>query len=526
MNTEIRDVPVCQLVDSPFNTRKTRPDADVDRLADRMRRNGFERTRALWAVERSGAFEVFAGGTRLRAARAAELASVPVVVYVDASDEDVARLADVDNENDEYHRPVPIVDVWAEYARLSEAGWTQQRIADAKGCGVPMVSRRVGWHESLPPEARKATCDGTLDEGHLEAVSSLTCDVASFHNWLTTTQAQTELVAEVLGKHRGSTVGAKPTVATVREAAKRWKSFIRLAEQRYAELPAPYNAFFVDRLVEVKARSEAAVTTSHAAILERKAAADLRHEQERREALSFAEAQRVHAERAAAEAAARAARIAKIVLGDSRDFIAQAPSGIRLLLTDPPYGQAFQSGRRTTSAKKSAIANDETIGDAAALLADVLPKAFARMADDAHALIFTGWRFEPEIRAVIEAAGFTIKGSLVWVKNNHGTGDLEGSFAPKHERIIHAVKGKPKLVQRIPDVVLGKDKQNSDHPTEKPLDLLRALIEATTSPGDLVVDPFAGSGSTLFAADALGRDFWGCELDPTYHRKIADELAK
>lgn len=103
-----------------------------------------------------------------------------------------------------HHRPVPIVDVWAEYARLSEAGWTQQRIADAKGCDRAQVARRVNWHDALPQVARTAVCDGTLDEGHLEAISSAVCDVAQLNHWLTTTQAQTELVAEVLGKHRGS----------------------------------------------------------------------------------------------------------------------------------------------------------------------------------------------------------------------------------------------------------------------------------------------------------------------------------
>jgi hypothetical protein len=73
----------------------------------------------------------------------------------------------------------------------------------------------------------------------------------------------------------------------------------------------------------------------------------------------------------------------------------------------------------------------------------------------------------------IEAAGFEIKGSLVWVKNNHGTGDLKGSFAPKHERIIHAVKGSPELRVRVPDVLTAKDKLNSDHPTATPLDRMR-----------------------------------------------------
>jgi hypothetical protein len=75
-----------------------------------------------------------------------------------------------DNENDEYRVPVPVMDVWAEYHRLAKADeWAQQKIADAKGCAVPMVSRRVKWRVSLCKAARDSVCDGMLDEGHLIA---------------------------------------------------------------------------------------------------------------------------------------------------------------------------------------------------------------------------------------------------------------------------------------------------------------------------------------------------------------------
>jgi len=96
-------------------------------------------------------------------------------LYEGFSEDEIVRLADEDNENDGYHRSVPITDIWAEYHRLNkDEGWTQQRIADAKGVDVPTVSRRVRWHEKLPQVARKATCDGTFDEGHLIAFDGVT----------------------------------------------------------------------------------------------------------------------------------------------------------------------------------------------------------------------------------------------------------------------------------------------------------------------------------------------------------------
>ena len=110
---------------------------------------------------------------------------------------------------------MPLLDVWAEYHRLARVeGWTQARIATVKGCDQPSTARRVAYHEMCTHNRslRKAVCDGTLEEGHLQALESVLCDVTYLQPWLTTTQAQSELVGEVLEKHRGSSKGIKPTV--------------------------------------------------------------------------------------------------------------------------------------------------------------------------------------------------------------------------------------------------------------------------------------------------------------------------
>lgn len=123
------------------------------------------------------------------------------------------RLADEDNENDEYHPPVPILDVWAEYYRLwKELGWIQQQIADAKAIHTETVRIRCKLHESCPDIAKKGTQDGILDEGHLIAIIAVAQDVLGLSPWLTSEQAQTELTKTILDKHRGSSTGIKPTV--------------------------------------------------------------------------------------------------------------------------------------------------------------------------------------------------------------------------------------------------------------------------------------------------------------------------
>lgn len=112
---------------------------------------------------------------------------------------------------------------------------------------------------------------------------------------------------------------------------------------------------------------------------------------------------------------------------------------------------------------------------------------------------------------------FRIKNLLVWVKNNHGTGDLKGDFAPKHELIWFVVKGRPLLTgKRIPNVLNFAKTGNKLHPTEKPVDLMEELIKSFSKENDVILDPFMGSGSTLVACNNLNRKYIGVELSEEY----------
>ena len=95
----------------------------------------------------------------------------------------------------------------------------------------------------------------------------------------------------------------------------------------------------------------------------------------------------------------------------------------------------------------------------------------------------------------------------------------KAAFAPSHENIVFAVKGKYSFPGSRPKDLVTFPKINSSkmvHPTEKPVGLLANLISSVTKPGDLILDPFAGSGSTLVAAKKTGRRFIGIELDDEY----------
>jgi site-specific DNA-methyltransferase (adenine-specific) len=67
---------------------------------------------------------------------------------------------------------------------------------------------------------------------------------------------------------------------------------------------------------------------------------------------------------------------------------------------------------------------------------------------------------------------------------------------------------------------------NRLHPTQKPVSALKPLIRAFTDPGDIVLDPFCGSGSTLIAARALERSYIGIELDPQHHRTACERVRR
>lgn len=215
-------------------------------------------------------------------------------------------------------------------------------------------------------------------------------------------------------------------------------------------------------------------------------------------------------------------------LGNWRDHVDALEDGsVSAIVTDPPYGVDFQSDHRLDRRKEHKHDRIENDGDLQAA-ADEMQSAFSALAPklkaDASVFVFCSWKNEFETRAAVEAAGFLVRNSIVWVKNRTGMGDPNTTFAPKHERIIFAVKGSPILSERLPDVLEADRPDSSRHPTEKPTDLLSQLIGVTTVQGDLVADPFGGVASTVVAAVESGRRGWGCEISAEYHDAGKDRL--
>ena len=185
------------------------------------------------------------------------------------------------------------------------------------------------------------------------------------------------------------------------------------------------------------------------------------------------------------------------------------------VITDPPYGMDYQSNRRTATKKFDKIKNDVDIDD---MISKFFDKAYQLMNDNTAIYVFCSWHRVDFFKQEFEKH-FKLKNILVWNKNNHGSGDLKGSFAPKHEFILYGHKGRSlHRCKRIPDV-LNYDKISSKmllHPTEKNIEMLKFFCENNSDAGQIILDPFMGSGTTGAACINTGRDFIGFELDENY----------
>lgn len=222
----------------------------------------------------------------------------------------------------------------------------------------------------------------------------------------------------------------------------------------------------------------------------------------------------------------------RIHLLDNRDLFAQLPDeSVDLVLTDPPY-KNYRSNRPVAHQKLKRVAAEQF---------DL--ELFAResirvLKDGGHLYCFCDHITFPDIRAGLQAAGFRYKNCLVWVKNNHGSGDLRGNWAPQHEFILFVTKGKgrPMFGKRRPNVFYRRleggatrffskvSNYRFDHGTSKPVELLRIIIQAASAPGEIVLDPYGGSGSTAEACLRDDRRFIVSEIDQDYHQIAARRI--
>ena len=454
-----------------FTIRDIRQGA-VDELVERFK-GGYNPSKPLTVVTKDGNLLVANGNHRLKALKQVGIDEVPCIIYQDV---DPYKLAVEGNEDEDTYSPMDLFD-WIEVISvMRKEGYTQEEIGEEIGWSRQKVNDYTRIVNNIDGQilikmkehqiGRSSNKDGSPSFKFTETWLRNMYDITSY---------QEKLINDFINdKCNWNNNKVKSESAKY----KRWIDFIKEAEDK---LVNQEDLKEVIRLVESNSfRSEDQLLSKI------------------RDFNSKAED--------------------KLICGDSiAEMENLEDASIDLVITDPPYGIDYSSNRSQFNdhVTKEKIANDSNLDEALKLTEDALEVLSRKTKTDAHVYLFTGWKVYPNFLEVVNKY-FEVKNLIIWDKGNHGTGDLEGTWGNRYEMIIFASKGSRKLVKRKADIIPVSKIASSEmiHPTQKPTQLIKELLEASAHTKDTVIDPFMGSGSTIKAVKEYGDlNYIGIELD-------------
>jgi len=207
----------------------------------------------------------------------------------------------------------------------------------------------------------------------------------------------------------------------------------------------------------------------------------------------------------------------EIISGDCLQVMKNIPkNSIDLILTDPPYGDNVVYG--TTN--KSILNNENPLINCSALV-----EFYRVLKNNRSVYIFTNWKHYPFLTEfIMRYTKFRIRHLIIWKKHNFGLG---WAFRHQYEMILVLEKGKPKYnLKDFSDVQTASHISHNQltHPHEKPIDLITKIIDHSSKLGDLILDPFCGSGAICKAAQINNRKWIGIELDEKYVEMAKEKL--
>ncbi|HEX3918853.1 MAG TPA: DNA methyltransferase [Caulobacteraceae bacterium] len=227
----------------------------------------------------------------------------------------------------------------------------------------------------------------------------------------------------------------------------------------------------------------------------------------------------------------------RLLVGSATDpaAVARLLSGdeVRVVFTDPPYNVPVEGHVTSSRGHGEFVQASGEMSDAefTSFLTQVMEASAAALCDGGIAFVCMDWRHMTNVLAAAEAAGLAQINHCVWDKGSPGMGSL---YRSQHELVFVLKKGK---AAHLNAVQLGKNGRNRSnvwsypgvsgfgadkareramHPTVKPLALVKDALLDVSNKGDLVLDLFGGSGTTLMAAEKSGRRCRMMELDPKY----------
>jgi DNA modification methylase len=208
----------------------------------------------------------------------------------------------------------------------------------------------------------------------------------------------------------------------------------------------------------------------------------------------------------------------RVLCGDStkRENVAMLMSGdlAKLVVTDPPYGVDYQGG---VFSKRDKLAGDET----ADLYGPILKLAYEF--SDAKAAVYL-WHSDGkavDVFAALDSAKYVRRITIIWNKNIAQFGALSAQYKQKHEPCHYLFKKgeSPRWFGPTNETTvwdIDRNQTNEHHPTEKPIGIMGRPIQNSSEVTDIILDFFLGSGTTLIAAEQLGRKCYGMEISPQY----------
>jgi DNA modification methylase len=226
----------------------------------------------------------------------------------------------------------------------------------------------------------------------------------------------------------------------------------------------------------------------------------------------------------------------RLLCGDSTDSdaVARLMNGEKALLmnTDPPYGIAYVKNAKSKGQSESFndIENDELDGEKLQIfLEDTIRSALPFLVDNCpfylwHPMLTQGTFFA----AAAAAADILINRQIIWVKPSLVFG--RGDYHWRHELCFYGWRRGHKPVfygARNQTTIWEVGRENDKiHPTQKPVELFTIPINNHTKVGEIIYEPFSGSGSQFVSAEQLKRKCYGMELDPKYCQVIIDRILK
>lgn len=196
-------------------------------------------------------------------------------------------------------------------------------------------------------------------------------------------------------------------------------------------------------------------------------------------------------------------------------------------VTDPPYkliqGGCTNHAVKLKGANLDDLKNGSIFSNNTIKFSEWLPKVYSILKENSHCYIMCNDRNLQELLNESIKVGFRLLNILTWKKSKHSPNRY---YLKNAEFIVFLRKGKAKNINNMgtKQVLEVDNVDNKLHPSEKPIDLLKILIENSSQKSEIILDCFMGSGSTCIACQNTNRNFIGIELDEKYYKIARDRI--